>query len=444
MRRSKTLRWLKRLLLLVILAFGVGYGNWYWQTNQLAVAVPQFDRQPISRGDLTQVITASGQLNPVVKVDISSQISGIIQMLFVDFNSPVKEGQIVATLDPATYEANVLTAEGNLASARANLELAQLIEKRARTLRKDSLNSQAEYDMAVADLHKAESSVKINEGSLKKAQVDLARCTIRSPIDGLVITRNVNVGQTVAASLSAPVLMVIANDLSKMRIEANVVEADIGRVQPGQAVDFRVDAYPSEKFKGQVTQVRNAPKEELNVVAYQTIIEVSNQDLKLKPGMTANVAIIVSNREDTLKIPNAALRFKPPKEIRVATTEAAPASASTNSENRAVSAASGSTKGRDKSKPKSGRTVYLLAVERSSTNGPASDARATNDPAVSSPPTGSEGAPVLRAVEIKYGISDGSSTEVLEGLSEGDQVVTGIAKSKERPKHIFNPFALNR
>ncbi len=441
MRRSKTLRWLKRLLLLVILAFGVGYGNWYWQTNQLAVAVPQFDRQPITRGGLTQVISASGQLNPVVKVDISSQISGIIQKLCVDFNSPVKEGQIVATLDPATYDANVLAAEGNLASARANLELAQLVEKRARTLRKDSLNSQAEYDMAVAELHKAESSVKINDGSLKKAQVDLARCTIRSPIDGLVITRNVNVGQTVAASLSAPVLMVIANDLSKMQIEANVVEADIGRVQPGQAVDFRVDAYPNEKFKGQVTQVRNAPKEELNVVAYQTIIEVGNADLKLKPGMTANVAIIVSNREDTLKIPNAALRFKPPKEIRVATTEAAPASASTNSEKRA---AHGSAKVRDKAKPKSGRTVYLLAVARSSTNGPAGDAHATNDPAVSSPPTGPEGAPVLRAVEIKYGISDGSSTEVLEGLSEGDQVVTGIAKSKERPKHIFNPFAFNR
>jgi HlyD family secretion protein len=433
------------LLLLAVLAFGVGYGNWYWQTNQLAVATPQFERQPITRGNLTQVITASGQLNPVLKVDISSQISGIIQKLFADFNSPVKEGEIIATLDPATYEANVLAAEGNLASAKASLELAQLIERRAGALRKDSLNSQAEYDLALADLHKAESSVKINEGSLKKAQVDLARCTIRSPIDGLVITRNVNVGQTVAASLSAPVLMVIANDLSKMQIEANVVEADIGRVQPGQAVDFRVDAYPNEKFKGQVTQVRNAPKEELNVVAYQTIIEVSNPDLKLKPGMTANVAIIISNRADTLKIPNAALRFKPPKDIRVVTAEAASASPPSTSDSRSAPA---SSKARDKSKPKSGRTVYLLAADGApttqaadgpSTNGFATDAHATNGTAA-----GSEGAPFLRAVEIKYGISDGSTTEVLEGLSEGEQVVTGIAKSKERPKHIFNPFAFNR
>src|SRR6185436_12742401 len=287
-RRNRTVRWLKRLLLLVILACGVGYGNWYWQANQLAVSAPQFDCQPITRGDITQVINASGQLNPVVKVDIGSQISGNILKLFADFNSPVKEGQIVATLDAATYEANVLAAEGNLASARASLELSQLAERRAKTLRKDNLNSQAEYDLAVADLHKAESSVKINEGSLQKAQVDLARCTIRSPIHGLVITRNVNVGQTVAASLSAPVLFVIANDLTKMQIEANVVEADIGRVQPGQAVEFRVDAYPNDKFKGTVTQVRNAPKEELNVVAYQTIIEVGNPDLKLKPGMTAN------------------------------------------------------------------------------------------------------------------------------------------------------------
>jgi len=439
-RRSKTVRWLKRLLLLIVLAFGVGYGNWYWQANHLAVTVPQFERQPITRGDLTQVITASGQLNPVVKVEISSQISGNIQNLFVDYNSPVKEGQVIATLDPATYEANVVAAEGNLASARANLELAQLIEKRARTLRKDSLNSQAEYDMTLAELHKAESAVKINEGALKKAQVDLARCTIRSPIDGLVITRNVNVGQTVAASLSAPVLLLIANDLSKMQIEANVVEADIGRVQPGQAVEFRVDAYPNERFKGQVTQVRNAPKEELNVVAYQTIIEVGNPDLNLKPGMTANVAIIVSNREDTLKIPNAALRFKPPKDIRIVTTEAAPAGASTNSENRAATV---SSKGRSKHKQKSGRTVYVLAAEESATNGPAIDAHPANLLGIGGRPAAAESAPVLRAVEIKYGISDGTSTEVLEGLSEGAQVITGIVKSKDRPKHIFNPFAFN-
>jgi len=442
-RRNKTIRWLKRLLLLVILACGVGYGNWYWQANQLAVSAPQFDCQPITRGDITQVINASGQLNPVVKVDIGSQISGNILKLFADFNSPVKEGQIVATLDAATYEANVLAAEGNLASARASLELAQLAERRAKTLRKDNLNSQAEYDLAVADLHKAESSVKINEGSLQKAQVDLARCTIRSPIHGLVITRNVNVGQTVAASLSAPVLFVIANDLTKMQIEANVVEADIGRVQPGQAVEFRVDAYPNDKFKGTVTQVRNAPKEELNVVAYQTIIEVGNPDLKLKPGMTANVAIIVSNREDTLRIPNAALRFKPPKDVRILTAEAEATGASTNSDARAATDAS---KTRSKSKQKSGRTIYLLANGALDPNGPSSDAHSTNDATDGLPHPGPDPAsgPALRAVEIKYGISDGSTTEVLAGLVEGDQVVTGLAKSKERPKRIFNPFAFNR
>jgi len=404
--------------------------------------VPQFESQAVTRGDLTQVITASGQLNPVLKVDISSQISGIIQKLFADFNSPVKEGQIIVTLDPATYDANVLAAEGNLASARANLELAQHVERRARALRKDNLGSQAEYDLAVADLHKAEASVKISEGSLKKAQVDLARCTIRSPIDGMVITRNVNVGQTVAASLSAPVLMVIANDLSKMQIEANVVEADIGRVQAGQAVEFRVDAYPNDKFKGQVIQVRNAPKEELNVVAYQTIIEVSNPELKLKPGMTANVSIIVDKREDALKIPNSALRFKPPKEIRVATTETAPATASINPENRP---APDSSKARSKSKQKSGRTVYLLAKEEDpATDAPATDTNATNDPAAGTAVPGAERPADLRAIEIKYGISDGSYTEVLEGLAEGDKVVTGIAKSKERPRRIYNPFAYNR
>ena len=439
-RKSKTIRWLKRLLILVILAFGVGYGKWYWDANQLADAAPQFECQPVTRGDVTQVITASGQLNPVLKVDISSQISGIIQKLFADFNSPVKEGQIIATLDPATYEANVLAAEGNLASAKANLELAQHVERRARTLRKDNLGSAAEYDLAVADLHKAEASVKISEGALKKAQVDLARCTIRSPIDGMVITRNVNVGQTVAASLSAPVLLVIANDLSKMQIEANVVEADIGRVQAGQDVEFRVDAYPNDKFKGRVTQVRNAPKEELNVVAYQTIIEVSNTELKLKPGMTANVSIIISKREDTLKVPNAALRFKPPKEIRVATAETAKPSGSSDSEKRSGSESSKSRK----SKQKSGRTVYLLAEDMTAPDGPATNSLATDAHATNGSAAGSEPPPALRAVEIKLGISDGSSTEVLEGLSAGDEVVTGISKSKDRPKRIFNPFAFNR
>ena len=422
MKRNRLTRWLKRLLLLLVMGSGLAYGyGWYRQNNGPLSAVPEFECQKVTRGDLAQTITASGELNPVTKVEISSQISGIMQTLLVDFNSPVKEGQIVAKLDPATYEANVIIAEGNLSNAKAELELARISEERARKLRKDNLNPMAEYDLALAQLHKAEAAVQNSEGSLKKSQIDLARCTIRSPIDGMVIYRNVNVGQTVAASLSAPVLMVIANDLAKMQIEANVVEADIGVVKVGQPVEFRVDAFPGEKFKGKVTQVRNAPREQMNVVVYQTIIDVSNPDLKLKPGMTATVAIIVASRDDALKVPNAALRFKPPKEaIVVDASSAGPAS--NLSDGKPSSA--GSSTGKPKSSKKAGRTVYVVASEES--------AATTNQ------------VTVLRAVEIKNGITDGRETEVADGLREGDQVVTRLAKATDRETRTFNPFAFNR
>jgi HlyD family secretion protein len=422
MKRNRLTRWLKRLLLLVLMGSGLAYGyGWYRQNNGPLSTVPEFECQKVTRGDLAQTITASGELNPVTKVEISSQISGIMQTLLVDFNSPVKEGQVVAKLDAATYEANVIIADGNLSNAKAELELARISEERARKLRKDNLNPMAEYDLALAQLHKAEAAVQNSEGSLKKAQIDLARCTIRSPIDGMVIYRNVNVGQTVAASLSAPVLMVIANDLAKMQIEANVVEADIGVVKVGQAVEFRVDAFPGEKFKGKVTQVRNAPREQMNVVVYQTIIDVSNPDLKLKPGMTATVAIIVASRDDALKVPNAALRFKPPKEaIVVDASSAGPAS--NLSDGKPSSA--GSSTGKSKPSKKAGRTVYVVASEES--------ASTTNQ------------VTVLRAVEIKNGITDGRETEVADGLREGDQVVTRLAKATDRETRTFNPFAFNR
>src|SRR5437667_2090418 len=302
---------------------------------------------------MTQLVTDSGQLNPVVKVEVGSQISGIIEKLLVDFNSPVKEGQVIAQLDAATYEANLIQANGNLASVKAALELAQLNADRAKALQADKLSAKAEYEKAMADLHQAEAAVMISEGALKKAQVDLARCTICAPIDGIVISRNVNVGQTVAASLSAPTLFLIANDLTKMQIEAAVAEADIGQGQVGQKVDFTVDAYPAQTFHGAVRQVRNAPKLDQNVVTYATIIEVSNPELKLKPGMTANVSLIVARRDDALKIPNAALRFHPPKSVEVKKAD---------SEASAKGARKSESATRKKDKRKAEGTVYDLAA----------------------------------------------------------------------------------
>ena len=251
----------------------------------------------------------------------------------------------------------------------------------------------------MATLHQAEANVKIKEGALDKAKADLDHCTITSPIDGVVISRSVDVGQTVAASLQAPVIFQIANDLAKMQIDSNVAEADVGMVQVGQDVDFTVDAFPTQTFHGKVVQVRNAPITVQNVVTYDTVIGVSNPDLKLKPGMTANVSIIIARKDNVLQIKNAALRYRP--------AEGATAEMGT----RSPASAGGRGTGRREQKA-SERTVYVLA--------------------------GSQ----ITPMQIKTGISDGVVTEVVEGLKEGDRVVTAEMAAKSQPASTpANPFS---
>src|SRR5947209_7688988 len=279
----------------------------------------------VTRGPITQAVTATGTLNPVVNVQVGTQVSGNIAKLFADFNSEVKAGQVVAQIDPALFQATVTQAEGDLANAQAGLELAKINARRTQELFAKKTSSQADVDQAVATLHQAEASVKIKQGALDKARADLEHCTITSPIDGVVISRSVDVGQTVAASLQAPVIFAIANDLTKMQIDSNVAEADVGVVKIDQTVDFTVDAFPMQTFHGKVVQVRNAPITVQNVVTYDTVIGVSNPDLKLKPGMTANVSIIVAHKDDVLQIKNAALRFRPPDSGTNATARAAAA-----------------------------------------------------------------------------------------------------------------------
>ena len=361
----------------------------------------------VTRGPLTQTVTATGTLNPVVNVQVGSQVSGNIAKLFADFNSQVKAGQVVAQIDPATFQATVTQAEGDLASAQAGLELARVSAARTQDLVKKQNSSQADLDQAMATLHQAEANVKIKQGALEKAKVDLERCTIISPIDGIVISRNVDVGQTVAASLQAPVIFAIAHDLTKMQIDSNVAEADIGVVAIDQNVHFTVDAFPARTFQGNVVQVRNAPITVQNVVTYDTVISVSNPDLKLKPGMTANVAIVVAHRPDVLQIKNAALRYRPVD----ATSSAA----------RPATSHSGTRHGRS---PESGgherrseRTIYILP---SGTTRP-------------------------KPLQIKTGISDGIVTEVLEGLKEGDRVVTAeVSSISATPPPHGNPFTGGR
>src|SRR2546425_1788135 len=283
----------------------------------------------IARGPITQAVTATGTLNPVVNVQVGSQVSGNIAKLFADFNSQVKAGQVVAQIDPAIFQATVTQAEGDLANAQAALELAKLNASRTQELFAKKTSSQADVDQAMANLHQAEANAKIKQGALDKAKADLDHCTITSPIDGVVISRSVDVGQTVAASLQAPIIFMIANDLTKMQIDSNVAEADVGVVAIDQNVDFTVDAFPTRTFHGKVVQVRNAPITVQNVVTYDTVIGVSNSDLKLKPGMTANVSILVAHRDNVLQLKNAALRYRPPEAPIAEQTRASSASLAT-------------------------------------------------------------------------------------------------------------------
>lgn len=358
----------------------------------------------VTRGPITQLVTATGTLNPVVNVQVGSQVSGNIAKLFADFNSEVKAGQTVAQIDPMLFQAAVTQAEGDVANAQAALELAKLNAARTQRLFTEKNSSQQDVDAAVANLHQAEANVKIKQGALDKAKADLDHCTITSPIDGVVISRSVDVGQTVAASLQAPVIFQIANDLAKMQIDSNVAEADVGAVEVGQDVDFTVDAFPTRTFHGKVVQVRNAPITVQNVVTYDTVIGVDNKDLKLKPGMTANVSVIIAHKDGVLQLKNAALRFRPSD----AAAEPRTASGSTGPRPGGSPGGGRPTGARQ---PRPDRTVYILSF----------------------------GKP--KPVQIKTGISDGIVTEVTEGLKEGDNVVTAeLTSPGASSSQSTNPF----
>jgi HlyD family secretion protein len=364
----------------------------------------------VTRGPITQAVTATGTLNPVVNVQVGSQVSGNIAKLFADFNSQVKAGQVVAQIDPALFQATVTQAEGDLANAQAALELAKVNATRTQELFARKTSAQADLDQAMANLHQAEANVRIKQGALDKAKADLEHCTITSPIDGVVISRNVDVGQTVAASLQAPVIFQIANDLTKMQIDSNVAEADVGVVEVGQNVDFTVDAFPMRTFHGKVVQVRNAPITVQNVVTYDTVIGVSNPDLKLKPGMTANVSIIVAHKDDVLQIKNAALRYRPAEAGAAEAGSSSLRDVARPSGSRPPGAMQKGAGGRERRT--SERTIYIL----------------------------SGGQP--KPVQIKTGISNGVMTEVVEGLKEGDRVVTAeMTSTAAPPSPPANPFS---
>ncbi|MGA2029034.1 MAG: efflux RND transporter periplasmic adaptor subunit [Verrucomicrobiota bacterium] len=399
--------WLKWIVVLVVVFAVIAGGIWFFRHAH--DTTPQYQTVPVTRGELIQLVTATGTINPVTNVQVGCQISGTISKLYVDYNSLVKAGQIIAEIDPRIYQAQVEQAEADLANANANLELQQIETKRSAELYTNNLVSASDNDTAIATLHEAEATVKLKQAALDNANANLGYCKIYSPVDGIVISRAVDVGQTVASSFNTPTLFQIANDLTKMQIDSSVAEADIGGVIEGQQVDFTVDAYPYRNFHGTVTQVQNSPATVNNVVTYDCVISVTNADYKLKPGMTANVSIVIAQREDALTIPNSALRFRPPETAVVlinntneVVTQIAQA---TNSGGHA--GGTGGQGHRNGGHTRGERpiihTVYVLS-------GDGKNAK-------------------LQPVQIRTGISDGISTEVLSGLNESDQIVTGMVST---------------
>ena len=407
---------------------GLG-GVGFWQLGDGAKE-PPYVTTPAQKGDITQVVSSTGTLQAVVTVQVGSQVSGTIDKLFANFNSKVKAGQVVAQLNQNKFKAavdqaraNVLAAQSNLAKAKVSVTDALRTLERNRELRKRDLTAQSEldaaqtaYDAAVAQLEVNKAQTAQAQAAVNQVQVDLDNTTIRSPVDGIIISRNVDVGQTVAASLQAPTLFTIANELAKMEVHTNVDEADVGNVREGQNVVFTVDAFPSRRFRGRVHQVRNSPIVVQNVVTYVAVVRIDNKELLLKPGMTANVQFLVSQKADVLTVPNMAMRFKPPAEkeeaqelLRREQSRRAPRLGARRTSRQGVAGGAGRGIRRVR--------IYVL-----------------------------KGA-IAEPLEVQVGITDGSRTEVTGGdLKENDPVIIGMASSTSSADQsgVANPFQPQR
>ena len=411
----------RRLIVFILLVAILGGGFAAYRYFFADGAAPTYKFATIESGPITASVAATGTLNPVVTVQVSSQISGQIREILVDFNSTVKAGQLIAQLAPETYEHRVRQAEADLEAARATVAVQQAEIYRAKVnladaerdyARKQSLVaknyiSSAELDKAQTTLEATRAQMRVveaqasnsaalvrqREAQVGQARVDLGRTEIRAPVDGIVIKKSVEPGQTVAASLQAPEMFVIARNLSDMQVETAIDEADVGRLQVGQEANFTVDAFPGKRFKGQVMQVRKAAQVVSNVVSYTVVVSAANPELILLPGMTANVRIVTAQKDKVLKVANAALRFRPPG----------------NDEKSALAGrqpgqtGGGSGMGRGRA---SGGTGKLWVL-------------------------GSDGKPA--AIEVKTGINDGNQTELIEGeLQEGREVIVGMNTAADK------------
>lgn len=389
---------MKKIVLAIILIIAIAAGTWFIVKRE-ENGKPQYRTEKVRRDDLEASVSATGTVNAVSTVSVGTQVSGTIKELYVDYNSLVKQGQLLAEIDPATFQAQVDQARANVLSARANLKKSQaaLADAKRTFARNQQLLArnfiaQSDLDTAQTNLETADAQVDAaraqvlqSQAALSQAETNLRYTRILSPVNGTVISRSVDVGQTVAASFQTPTLFSIAEDLTKMQIDTSVDEADIGRVALGQAVHFNVDAYPDTNFNGNVSEIRNAPVTVQNVVTYDVVVRVNNPDLKLKPGMTANVSIITALRKDVLCVPNAALRFKP------------------------------------QGKGKNGNTQVKGAhANGTGMKGPAVWVLDGTEP---------------KRVAVRTGINDGISTEIVAGdLREGQEVILeDLAQTKDKP-----------
>jgi HlyD family secretion protein len=423
------------IAIVAVMALGVSAAAYYRMNG--ASDDPQVNTTAVTRSDIRPNVQATGTLQAVSTVEVGSQVSGRISELHADFNSVVRKGQVIARLDPSLFQAEVEQAQATATRLAAEENRAQVQQQDAATKltrakdlaaanlipRQDLDTAQATYDAAVAAVKSAHANVVQARAALNQAQVNLQHTVIEAPTDGVVISRNVEVGQTVAATMQAPTLFIIAGDLSKMQVNASVDEADIGAIRPGQPVRFTVDAYPDRQFRGSVTQVRLQPTVVQNVTTYTTVIAVPNGELLLKPGMTATVTVDTANRENVLAVPNAALRFRPTAETFAALGQAVP---ETGGRQRAsgTGTATRSDRVRGATDPAS-RQASDAADWR--------DAK-TIDAAFGPVPTPDAPARVWQyrdghivPVAIRTGLSDGTVTEVISGpLEEGSTVVTGV------------------
>jgi HlyD family secretion protein len=422
----RRLVWVSALVLLAVL------GGVIWRVARRPAPL-QYQTAVAARGPVVAKVTATGILSAVVTVQVGSQVSGRIAKLYADYNSTVKKGQLIAEIDPALFQANleqakanVLAADGQLKQAEANVLAAQRTYDRDKPLRASNLIAQADLDTAETTLQAAKAAVVAARGNLAQARAQLTQSgvnlnytKIMSPIDGTVISRSVDVGQTVAASLQAPTIFTLAGDLQKMQVDTSVAEADVGKLSSGMEATFVVDAFPDERFRGTIRQIRNAPQTQQNVVTYDAVIDVNNPDLKLRPGMTANVTVVYADRENVLRVPNAALRFRPPPEMLAAI---------------GAGADSGGGGGGG------ARTAGRAAGGGGGARGGAGQGNV--------PPQGSRNVWVLRdgrpaPAQITVGVSDGTLTEVLTGpLQPGDKVITGVetgATNGARPASPAGP-----